>query len=212
MQNGAVPLGRRVLAGLDLRWLGALWAIDLVLIVLHVAWARGDNAIWSLTRDRSAAELWRDVQLAGAALYAWHATRRGGRDLSPWAAGLVYIALDDLLRIHESVGIWLTDHTPLFSSVNADTGHALGELLWLGLVAALLLAAARARHAPWVDNEATFALAACVGVLAFFGVGFDFAHSIAQQQGFMRLAFIEGAGELLAFSLVTACVIKAASR
>jgi hypothetical protein len=207
----------RVLGTLDLRWLSFLAAGDLIVIAAHFLRSHlaPDDAFLLLGRDRGLAEVYRCVKmLAAAGLLTWACAARRDRLMLLWAALILYVALDDWMRIHESIGIWLTDNTPSMQSVSEDTGHALGELLWLSCIALTCAGVAAwmigQGDASWQPSST--ALAGWLGVLALFAVGVDFANSIAQQCGTNALAIPESAGELIAMSLVTACAAAVSAR
>lgn len=200
--------GARIARRFDRRWLAALFAIDVLLIALHVAQSRGwlTDEQFSMLNDRGYAEIFRYLETL---VITWSllrfAKRHDDRFCFATAALFFYVFLDDAFRVHEYVGIWLTDHVAPFAAAGA-MGHAFGELAYLAVVGVVWLAIARRATQDQRPQSGALRqeIGAVIAILAVCGIGLDFLHSLGGVYYWHGLGLLEGSGELFAFSFATA--------
>lgn len=196
-----------------------LVAVDLALIGLDVVWglldATGrvpDRPGWvQLDRDASIAERFNFAKWAFAAIVLGLAAARR----RPWwfaSAAMLVLLADDLGRLHERTG------QEIESWFGDEEGTILAALVELGFFAVLavvvfsLLLAARRRvssaHRPLATGFVVLVL-----VLAVFGVGVDFVHTLVGaladgQIVDVVLYLVEDGGEMLLISLIAAHALR----
>lgn len=195
--------------------LGSLLAVDAVLVALHVFGYYGLNVLgerWSIHTDGGYPEIVQYVKCLVAAVLALVGAARRSPSLAVWAAILAYIALDDMLRLHEqAAGIDVVERLTAGRDVPQQV---LGELVVagsIGLVTVSLVAigwwaacgAARRAH---VD------LLALIVLFGAFSVLVDLVHGmVGGSWAGMALGVLEDGGELVVLSLVVAYAVHLVS-
>jgi len=188
--------------------LGLLLAVDAICIALHLlVWLpERELALFSLEREGSYGEAFGYAKLLWLALLLLVLARRQ-RSWSyvPPALLVVYLLVDDAFGLHETLGTAMTDRLGFearFGLRAKDFGElAVSAVAGLAFLPALALAYWRA--APAVRRTLQdFAL--LLGILLFFAVAVDMAHSMAGPSGFWyrALGVLEDGGELVTMSVL----------
>lgn len=184
-------------------WLLALLAVDAGFVALHVAnkLVPLGNVVYDLAAETGRAEQFQHLKaFAAALLLAGVAWRSRERLYAVWASLLTYLLLDDATQIHERTGGWLAAAAgwmPMLRLRPQDFGElAVSASVGLLFVAAL---AACWRQASPRARAGSQGLALLLGLLVFFGVGVDIAHSALPVVG---ATLVEDGGELFAMSLI----------
>lgn len=186
-----------------------LIAIDAAFIVLHVATDGGRGPLTSLDTDRGFAGIWGFGKAAVAAWLVYQVFRRTQLSVYlAWAVTFVTIGLDDLMEIHENLGLKVARAVDL-PEVAGLRGQDLGELLvWAGLGVPLLLAIAwtlrSADRRGRYDSVAFFLL---IGILVFFAAGLDALHmsgsdDVTTMWDVTVTGVLEDGGELMGLTLL----------
>ncbi|MCK9795167.1 hypothetical protein M1843_15560 [Isoptericola sp. 4D.3] len=170
--------------------------------------ATDPSSPWKIDEDRSVAELVASAALlVAAALLARRArTLPQSPVLAAWAAVLLLVVADDLLRIHETVGGAVASRAGLTEAFGLDP-QGWGELaVWgvLGAVSLAVLVATFLRSGP-TARRVSWWLLGCVGVLGLAAVGVDMLAIVVEPfvAGDVSwvVAMLESAGELVAAGL-----------
>lgn len=203
---------RRAQRGVWSPLLAGFLVADVILILLDpslLTLLREDPRA-DLTFDGGYAELFRYLQLfLASAVLGSLAFRRQDALLALWSLLFAYVVLDDALRVHETVGIWLSDHIWAIGAMG-QLAHAVAEVLYLVLLGAAwlsvyLVVASRCQMSIASEQLdllliGVFLVATCIGV--------DFLHSVGDVFGWRGLRFAEGLVELLAISVAAAYVLQ----
>ena len=183
---------------------------DLVYMALHIGHLTTpalSGRHFSLEVDGGLAEFYqytKELWLALCLAIAFHGRRHPV--LLAWSGFFGFLLLDDALRLHERMGIWLGRRfgLPAVAGLRPDD---FGELLVAAVVAGSLLAVLAL--AWWRDRESTWRLSRRLLILTVAlgvcGVIVDTLHVIAYFRAPAisdLLAFIEDGGELLIVSLL----------
>lgn len=192
-------------------------ALDAVLVAVHVFGYYGLNVAgeqWSVSFDGGYPEFFQYVKFGWAVLLlvtaAW---LRRAWSLLVWVPLFAFLALDDMLRIHERYGSQMPG-TGALADLTGLGEQELGELLFMvavGLTALALMGLG------WVlgtaDVRATLLdVALLVGLLAFFGVGVDLLHAgVGGGWATVVAGLVEDGGEMVALSLIVAYLFHVAS-
>jgi hypothetical protein len=206
LRSALEPAGRTVLL-----LLVAMLLTDAVLMVTHlshVAWGRPDSGWWDLRNDGGYGEFLQYVKSGWGALLLVVACGRLRRPLLlGWAAALVYLLLDDLLRLHETYGSELAKLLGLQKRWGESSGD-LGEMLYLGGVGFVLLGIAVVLHllSGPAARRTSWRLAGLFGALVVVGVGLDAAHVLVEGPSLLDtlLSIMEDGGELVVLSFIVA--------
>ena len=190
-----------------------LWllAVDASLIAVHAALSLAGSPLrdwFSISQERAVPEWWQYAKFAFAVIAmiglarAWEA-----RSLYAWALLFAFFLVDDSLGAHEAGG------TVLSAALGgahpfAQSGQAIGELLFVGIVAAIFFPALFHiwRHGTGAARRLSATLFGLVGMLAFFGVAVDFLRAgfdYAEFGGRM-MTVAEDGGEMVSVSLMVA--------
>lgn len=142
---------------------------------------------------------------------------RRSRARAVLAAGVFMglLALDDMLELHEAMGGLINDHalsrvlSDRFAALGSHFGEHLVALVYAGAFAFILLAMQRSPDR--VVRRFGLALVGYLALLGLCGVGFDFAHVVAdlvldravfvEKLASSLIALAEDGGELVAVSL-----------
>lgn len=180
--------------------LRSLPGIDLIPIL--------EESAFSIAEDHSLGEAFQYVkEFWIALLFGVLVFRFGKRTLAGWILFFLYILLDDLLKIHESVGalgsqyLQLPASFELFQRLRAED---IIELLYLAVTGGLILMSVGFlyyRSTPEMRNAQKPIFLLFVALIAF-GVGVDFIDRFANSEVLLfLLKFIEDGGEMIAMSL-----------
>lgn len=149
------------------------------------------NDFYSLSSDRSLSELFESLLLLGSALLSYRLKDGFFKLVS---VILFYIALDNILSIHETVG-------HLIAQLTAVTSQALGEFIYLSVLVIILcfplyltLRKVSPKHIVSVAGLISGGL-----LLILFGALFDYLHMIAPSS---LSYFIEDMGELVGIVVI----------
>lgn len=194
-----------------------LLALDLVLIALHLLTMSflecGGTLLWGsfrsdswlrLDRDRNPSEWYEAAKMIGGAALLIHMARGGaGRSLYAFAFIALYMTADNLLRIHERVGIHF--------GVSGVERH-IAVFVYMAAVGGVILAVivACSRRASQVLRPAVVGLGLAILMVGVAAAVLDIAHQLFGARGSapnMPLTVLEDGGELIAQSLFLACAV-----
>ncbi len=184
----------------------ALLVVDALLIGLDMLSQLQDwpDPRWSIEQDGGFAERWQYLKeaLAAALLLqlAWRGESVSRQACLAWALLFLWVLLDDVLAMHESLGQRLMPEAP-----------AVGELLFMLAVGLLLLYGILRAHwragpewRPW-----SYRLELGLLAFAFFAVGVDLLHALVQSPLWHPiLGLIEDGGEMLCMSALLWIVLS----
>jgi hypothetical protein len=196
--------------------LAMLLSVDLLLVGLHLAWARSDlvgGLRYSLGFERGYGEYYLYLKLSAAAgLIAWRAFALRRPALLAWSLLLAAAVLDDGWQLHErwgegiAAGLGLSDFLSL-------RGQDWGEILAWSLAGLPLLGAlSRAyRLGDPAGRRFQRGLFLCLAVLVFFAVGMDAVHQVVSTDRTAALAatVLEDGGELVTGSVILWFIVAA---
>lgn len=180
--------------------------------LLHVYSPVANDWLFSIQTDRSYAELFQYIKLF------WLVLLLAGLTLSHkafaylgWTALFVYLLIDDIFRVHESVGLVLAASLGLPSIVGLRP-RDLGELLVSGVAGAALLTLIGLGYL-WstpAQKALSVRLGLLLGMLVFFGVLVDMLHVIvmATPGWSVALALLEDGGEMLTVSVMVRAALQ----
>jgi len=205
-----IEITQRISAYVDRRWLSSLVIGDLLFVLFHLAHQRWwpEERMFSLMQDRSYAEMFQYCKTLTIALLLGDLARRQRDNLwLMWSVLFTYLLLDDILGIHEGIGVWLTDHCSTFAAAD-ELGHAFGELAYFAILGSAwtigyVIILTRGHGLNTAHTE----LAALFSILVMFGAGADLLNSIGGGRGWRGLALLEGGGSMMSMSLIVAYVI-----
>ena len=192
-----------------------LLAVDAVLIVADLLRHHGllHDVRFAVTTDRGFGE-WFQYTKTGTIFLLLLSARRRIAGASAWAALFAYLLVDDALMLHERVGVMLAAALAL-PQIQAIRPEQAGELLFYTATGAAF--AGWLVPAVWRGDPGSRALSATlalpVALLVFFGAAMDVAHSLLRGHPYRyAVGLIEDGGEMIAMSVVVACVYWAARR
>lgn len=200
----------RSVAGSDaLTVFALLAAIDAGFILLHIIGRvvfHDHYHSLDISRDHSLSELFMYLEyILCMALLAAHAEARRSWHYLAWIPLFIYLLGDDSVQIHEKVGDFLAHHLDLPTFHDLDP-NAIGELLatFLALLffAPILLVGFIAGNRRF--KAFSVGLAACIGLLGFFGVFVDVIHALLHHNKYLKfvMGIAEDGGEMFALSLI----------
>ncbi|WP_432557399.1 hypothetical protein [Granulicoccus sp. GXG6511] len=196
--------------------LGMLVVLDVLMIVVDAVLHTGlgvAGPVWSVTQDGGYAEFLQYAKFAWCGLLLVVLARTGRtKALLLWVPFIAYLALDDVLQIHENVGAWLAEvlQIPHFGLRSYHIGELLVAVaaiaVGLGLVLIGCFFSRPVVRGIFID------ILLLVGLMAFFAVGVDAVHSLlgAFAPIEMVLGLVEDGGEMLALSLLVAYLFHTA--
>ena len=163
---------------------------------------------WNGDRDRSAIELFSNLQLLAAAavlVLVFRRTRTGV--YAAWAVLLAVVVADDLFTLHETVARAIWTRIDLPPVLGLPPGPLAELMVWAVLVPALgaMLLLAH-RKAPAAARRDSWLLLILAAALALFVVGVDAVHVIVEPAipplVDSALNLLETAGELFAMTAI----------
>jgi len=180
--------------------------VVLIIVGLGILDRISDNPFYSLSEDRSLSEFFEAFLLLGAAVFGFSIGRKENSRFF-YALGWIftYMAVDNLLRIHETIGE-LIGSIGFISSIAGYLGapsQSLGEVIYFFIVIAIivfvLLKTAKGLH----KKQYPLVLGVIFGGELFFlfAVVFDFFHMIERFQ-FQAAFFIEDFLELVCLGFI----------
>lgn len=198
-----------VLGGGAIAFYALLAAIDAGFILLHIIGRvvfHDHYHFLDISRDHSLSELFMYLEyVLCMALLAGHAEARRSWHYLAWIPLFIYLLGDDSVQIHEKVGDFLAHHFDLPKVHHLDP-DAVGELLATFLVllffAPILLVGFIAGNRRF--KAFSVGLAACIGLLGFFGVFVDVIHALLHHRKYLKfvMGIAEDGGEMFALSLI----------
>ncbi len=179
----------------------ALFLLDLFFVAMSVAYSASRR--WNIAFDHSYAEFYgygKAIVAASLLVLAYRATWQ--RPYVAVAFVLALIAIDDSLKVHETVGEWLPWAVSLETAPFGLRPVDIGELtVWafLGLICAFVLRAGY-RAGDELSREALLLFVALLFLLVVT-VAFDMTH-VTLSQGWKErvVAYAEDGGELVVLS------------
>lgn len=182
---------------------------DLAFIAIHAAnelFRAVPNPLLDLSKDKGYPEVFQYLKFFWIViLLVLTAIKHGSLSMISWILVFAYFLVDDCLRLHEDLGRGLAAHfgfQPRFGLRSKDLGEfCISSGAGVMLAVALVWAWRRGdRHFRSFSRDMLLLL----GLLIFFGVGFDAAHIILDfgwWAGFL-LGAMEDGGEMVAVSLI----------
>lgn len=197
----------RVLPGLLL--VVMLVGLDAIMMAIHTFLRYGvyiAGPMWDVTVDGGYPEFLQYLKFAWVAVLLIAATLiRRAPTLLLWIPLFAYLALDDVLEIHENVGGNLAIALGLEPAAGLRA-QDLGELL-IGVFVALfgltLFAVGSILSRPAVRRIFIDVLL-LIATMAFFAIGVDIIHSMVRGMGVLEagVGLLEDGGEMVALSLI----------
>ena len=201
-----------------MRFLILLLAADLLFIILylpHAYWTQLPPeyvkiraifryGVWSLKKDFGYAEVFQYIkEFWNILLLLLLAARRKGLIYFFWSILFLYLLLDDSGKIHEGLGLYISQQwgfEPAFNLRAKDFGEALvsaiaGSFFFILIGVSYLFSNIQAK----LFSRVLFFL--IIG-LAVFGVGVDMVHRMLEYHGPVW-AIIEDGGEMVMMSIIT---------
>lgn len=181
--------------------------VDVLLISAHatIKIIGVEEYLLDLGVDRGYGEFWQYLKyLATSLLLVAIGVSTRSSVAFAWIAVTAYLAVDDVFGVHEGMGVRIA---LLLPQLGGDGIHV-GEIVWLGSVGAVLVAAVvlahRRTHAR--GRAVSVVLAALFAGLIVFGVAVDAIHHLILRAPFFDapLTALEDGGELVLMSLVVA--------
>jgi hypothetical protein len=179
----------------------------LVLNILHTYSGWGgilSSPLFSLDMDRGHAEFYQYLKMFWVILLLIFMAFRSAPFLHlSWSALFLYLLLDDLLELHETLGAQVADMLvlqPVFGLRPIDIGELAVSLFFGGLLFGLILLA-------WLLSDKTSRkfsnkILILVAILAFFGVFLDMLDIVIFGAGNSILNLLENWGEMLVTSVI----------
>lgn len=201
---------RWIWSGIDRRVLVLLLVVDGGFLVAHGAHVYTteilDRSRWyflALDNDQGLAEIWQYGKFGFLVIVLAVLARRGrSAVLGAWAFSFAVLGADDMLELHERAGRVLSD--------GDGAGQALGELLYLVAVGAVLLFIILVAwsRSPTATDRFAQALLGLGMFLVVVGLGGDVVHSLVDDQDVANQVgrYLEDGGELVVLSAVVAAV------
>lgn len=190
---------------------------DLLFVIVHLILVftplSANNAFY-LDVDGGYAEWFQYLKLVGI-VWLLATLVRGQRQplYAVWLALFAFLLLDDALRIHETVGLWLANVTGLPPLVGLRP-RDLGELLFAGLAALFLLTALVVAYQRSNGRARRFSLSLIAALLALgcVGVGLDMLEQMVTAWPTLHelLVALEDGGELIVVSVLVWLVYRQA--
>ena len=188
-----------------------LWlivSVDVSLIILHLLHLSAEtfeSHVYSIESELGYGDFYQSIKAGWAGLiFLWIAVAWRIRPYLVWGVFFVYMAIDDFLAVHETLGEAIANACQL-PIVAGLRGVDIGELLvhgTVGLVLFLLFLwsySAGDRHFRR-DSKVLIGLTI---ILAIFGAVLDTLHSFFTYTSLMKpLGMLEDSGELLVLSLM----------
>ena len=201
-------------------WLYALMLLDLGVLIAHMVLGSATGASWSffdVTRDGGLAEVVGYAKLALViGMLGGRAFRLKDWSFTVWTALCTTLLLDDIVGIHEQMGVVIARGLGLPRFLLHLRGRDIGEIIYLAGVASLtlLILGLAWRRAGRHVRRANLDLVLAAGIVAMCGIGFDALHEGWRSPRAPRefLALLEDYGELVAMTgLVAAAHAASAS-
>ncbi|MBK8248701.1 MAG: hypothetical protein IPK85_15020 [Gemmatimonadetes bacterium] len=200
-------------------WLYAMLALDLSVLVAHVAMgtaADGTLTFFDVTRDGGLAEVVGYAKLALViGMLGSRAFRLKDWSFTVWTALCTTLLLDDIVGVHEQMGVAIARGLGLPRFLLHLRGRDVGEIIYLAGVSSvtLLVLALAWRRASRNVRRANLDLVLAAGVVAMCGIGFDALHEGWRSPRAPRefLALLEDYGELVAMTGMVAAAHAASA-
>lgn len=184
---------------------------DLIFIFLHLLYRFSGlftDPRLRIDIDRGFAEMYQYAKIAAVTvMLVWLFIQHRKVIYLAFVPVFVYLLADDAWMLHEKLGGWLSDSQNWATFLNLR-GQDQGEVVVTTAFGAALFSVvglAYLRSQP-PERRICRILLALIGVLAFFGVGVDLAHFLAQDilPKHLTGVFVEDGGEMGAMSLIVA--------
>ncbi|NJN75426.1 MAG: hypothetical protein HC796_03210 [Synechococcaceae cyanobacterium RL_1_2] len=181
---------------------------DMVFVVLYwfLIWKLLERSEFDLTRDFGFAEMYQYIKefwcILLATLLLWKTKEKS---YLSWILMLVYILLDDSMRIHETLGKVIgrqLNFVEIFGIRNIDVGEfavfAIAGIVTIGLISICF------KHGSKLFKQLTLDLFLFIALLVFFGVIVDVVHIVINENTIGKVfGTIEDYGEMLGITLIT---------
>jgi hypothetical protein len=192
-----LPIDRQILLIL-------MWG-NICFIILHLT----KNTCWSLTLDRSFPEFYQNgIELALAVIFFLY-YKKSKQPLFLWALScFLYIFIDDFLRIHEKLSVWLATRfeiSSLTSWIGVSESRDIWEIIFFGLIclAGVILFFLASKKSDLSSRKLGIVIFRYLIIFVIFAGILDFIHNFKVLATFYNfLGFIEDAGEMVVLSLI----------
>ncbi|MBL8962159.1 MAG: hypothetical protein JNJ98_20015 [Gemmatimonadetes bacterium] len=193
-------------------WLYAMLLLDLCVLIAHTVLGKsadGTLTFFDVTQDGGLAEVMGYAKLALViGMLGSRAFRLKDWSFTVWTALCTTLLLDDIVGIHEKMGVVIARGLGLPRFLLHLRGRDVGEIIYLAGVASvtLLILALAWRRSERNVRRANLDLVFAAGIVAMCGIGFDALHEGWRSPMAPRelLALLEDYGELVALTLLVA--------
>lgn len=189
-----------------------LLATDIVLIILHVINVYTDlisNVSFSLATDGGYGELFQYLKEYWIALLlCFVAVRKRSILYLIWSLLFFYLLLDDSIRIHERLGLRISNQLDFTAGLNLRA-RDFGEVAVSVIVSLsfFILIAIAYRFSDRQSKDISKYLIIMLFTLAFFGIAVDLLHVVVKGSLFGTFfVILEDGGELIVMSII-ACFV-----
>jgi hypothetical protein len=193
--------------GTDLKLLVLLLILDASILLAYLISHKylSNTFIFDIDNDFTIPSLYQYALLAGSALclYQVHKTESLYR---PWVYLFVFLFVDDIVSIHETVGKFL-GHNLIRQNILFFTKRSLGEFIFISIVASLFIynIVRCYLRASRLNRKIFEVLIVLTAILAVFGHLFDIAHDyyrrVNEDLAFFMGCFEDG-GEIFTTSVI----------